>query len=216
MAAADHDPIPLTPAEQKLTVGIAIALFVLAGAAVYFPHTKTTKRFDHDHCYPSVITEDADQGPIGITLFTIAAVVLVYGINGFKLSKFSFGSASAETATMTSKVVNPASLPQTPAGAGKPFDQFNVAEKRLLATLGQNQKTNQGGRWGIGLPPRSPGYAEFFRSAASLLSAGLVTVDDQGMIYLSDSGLQYVEQNPNRDAIEHHQDVFRGFRAAWW
>ena len=107
-------------------------------------------------------------------------------------------SVSAETVrgielTFADKRPTRQALPQ--------ISDLGVRARKVLRTLWYFQRQQfgeaQDKRWGFGIHPSAPDYVEFRAGATELLTSGLIAEDRRGLVFLSDSGMEFCKQHEN-------------------
>jgi len=220
------DPIPeeLPKAQCRAAVSVGTVLVVFAWLSLYFPHRRV-EITRSDCCNFTKKISDADQTSVGIALFTAGVGFVLYGLNGLRLTKLSFGGASAEASRRESMASAEKVRSMDPAGAVERaavvaaaghlnFAEFTPEEKKILVTLARFQRQHDptnANRWGFGVGAGAVDYAAYLRGTGLLYSKGLVAIDLRGMVYLNDHGIQFAEQN--RPAIEEYPAYYQDFRA---
>jgi cell division septation protein DedD len=117
------------------------------------------------------------------------------------------------TATATETPAQPAAPPAAQPRPERPFQSLTLQAKAILKTLWHFQRQHFGAdrsqRWGFTQRDRTPQYINFSIGLLDLIQMGLVVIDGNGFVFLSDLGFQYCEQqHPEIEAYPYHYSNF--------
>ncbi len=163
--------------------------------------------------HPTLLTSQVvvllSVGALPFILPLLSYYVKGIGKDGVMMNNVFDGSVSAPPEPTVDEI-------REEKAKGKSFNDFSKPARKVLRTLWKFQheqfKDDFRQRWAFGIHPLALDYPQFHSAIIELRFEGLILNDLRGMVFLSNSGVDFCKTN--KDAIETAGDIWDRFGPA--